>query len=261
MQYLPLGTVTLGLPADFPRLKTPDTHPNNLPIQPTPFIGREQEVATVAQLLRREEVRLLTLTGPGGIGKTRLALQVATQRSGLFPDGVYFVNLAPIRDPALVVPTIAQALHIKENAEQPMFNLLKAFIRKQRLLLLLDNFEQVVSAATQVADLLISCPELKVLVTSRMALHVRAEQEFAVPPLSMPDPRHLPDLGVLSQYEAVALFIHRTQAVKPEFQLSNANAPAVAEICKHLDGLPLAIELAAARVRPYAILSPGAINS
>ncbi len=258
MQYLPLGTITLGLPVDFPPLKTLDTHWNNLPIQPTPFIGREQEVAAVAQLLRREEVRLLTLTGPGGIGKTRLALQIATQLSGLFPDGVYFVNLAPIRDPALVVPTIAQALHIKENAEQPMLNLLKAFIRKQRLLLLLDNFEQVVSAATQVADLLISCPELKVLVTSRMVLHVRAEQEFAVPPLSMPDPRHLPDLGVLSQYEAVALFIHRTQAVKPEFQLSNANAPAVAEICKHLDGLPLAIELAAARVKllpPQALLA------
>jgi hypothetical protein len=198
MQYLPLGTVSLGLPVDFPPLKTLDTHPNNLPIQPTPFIGREQEVAAVAQLLRREEVRLLTLTGPGGIGKTRLALQVATQLSGLFPEGVYLVNLAPIRDPALVVPTIAQILQVKENAEQPMFNLLKAFIRKQRLLLLLDNFEQVVSAATQVADLLISCPELKVLVTSRMALHVRAEQEFAAPALSLPDTRHLPDFMLLS---------------------------------------------------------------
>jgi predicted ATPase/DNA-binding NarL/FixJ family response regulator len=258
MQYLPLGTVTLSSPADFPPLKSLDTHPNNLPIQPTPFIGREQEVAAVAQLLPREEVRLLTLTGPGGIGKTRLALQVATQLSGLFPDGVYFVNLAPIRDSALVVPTIAQTLNLKENAEQPVFNLLKAFIRKQRLLLLLDNFEQVVSAATQVADLLISCPQLKVLVTSRMTLHVRTEQEFVVPALSMPDTRHLPDLMALSQYEAVALFIQRTQAVKPEFQLSNATALAVAEICKHLDGLPLAIELAAARIKllpPQALLA------
>jgi AAA ATPase domain len=130
MQYLPLGTVTLGLPADFPPLETLDTHPNNLPIQPTPFIGREQEVAAVAQLLCREEVRLLTLTGPGGIGKTRLALKVAAQLSGLFPDGVYFVNLAPIRDPALVVPTIAQPLDVKETAEQPLLDLLKAFLRE-----------------------------------------------------------------------------------------------------------------------------------
>jgi len=250
--------VITGLRADFPPLKTLDTHPNNLPIQPTPFIGREREVATVERLLCREEVRLLTLTGPGGIGKTRMALQVAAELSEMYPDGVYFVNLAPIRDPGFVVSTIALALDVKEIAEQPVLDLLKAYLRKRQFLLLLDNFEQVVSAAIQVAELLAACPKLKVLVTSRMVLHVQAEQEFAVPPLSVPDARHLPGVVALAQYEAPALFIQRAQAVKPEFQLSNANARAVAEICRHLDGLPLAIELAAARVKllpPQALLA------
>jgi predicted ATPase/class 3 adenylate cyclase/DNA-binding CsgD family transcriptional regulator len=247
-----------GLPASFPPLKTLDTHPNNLPIQPTPFIGREQEVEACEQLLEREEVRLLTLTGPGGIGKTRMALQVAAELSEIFPDGLYFVNLAPLRDAAFVVPTIAQVLDIKELAEQPLLDLLKVFLREKQLLLLLDNFEQVVSAAVQVAELLAACLQLKVLVTSRMVLHVQAEHEFAVPPLSMADPRHLPDVVALSQYEALALFIQRAQASRPEFQLTKANARAIAEICQHLDGLPLAIELAAARIKllpPQALLA------
>jgi len=250
--------IIAGLPADFPPLLTLDTHPNNLPVQPTPFIGREQEMEACEQLLRREEVRLLTLTGPGGIGKTRLALQVAADLSEVFPDGVYFVYLAPIRDPGFVVPTIAQALDVKELAGQSLLDLLKAFLREKRLLLLLDNFEQVVSAAIQVAELLAACPPLKVLVTSRMVLHVQAEQEFAVPALSVPDLRHLPEMVELAQYEALALFIQRAQAARPEFQLSNANARAVAEICRHLDGLPLAIELAAARIKllpPQALLT------
>jgi predicted ATPase/class 3 adenylate cyclase/DNA-binding CsgD family transcriptional regulator len=250
--------VIADLPTDFPPLLTLDTHPNNLPVQPTPFIGREQEVAAVEHLLRREEVHLLTLTGPGGIGKTRLGLQVAAELSEVFPDGVYFVNLAPIRDPGFVLPTIAQALDIKELAEQPLLDLLQAFLREKQFLLLLDNFEQVVSAAIQVAKLLAACPQLKVLVTSRTALHVQAEQEFVVPPLSVPDARHLPDVVALAQYEALALFIQRAQAGRPEFHLSNANARAVAEICLHLDGLPLAIELAAARIKllpPQALLA------
>jgi predicted ATPase/class 3 adenylate cyclase/DNA-binding CsgD family transcriptional regulator len=250
--------VIVGLPTDFPPLLTLDTRPNNLPIQPTPFIGREQEVAAVEQLLRREEVRLLTLTGPGGIGKTRLALQVAADLSEEFPDGVYFVNLAPLRDPGFVMPTIAQVLDVKEIAGRPLLDLLKAFLREKQLLLLLDNLEQVVSAAIQVAELLTACPQLKVLVTSRIVLHVQAEQEFVVPPLSVPDLRHLPDVVALSQYEAPALFIQRAQAARSEFQLSNANARAVAEICRHLDGLPLAIELAAARIKllpPQALLA------
>jgi len=250
--------VIAGLPADFPPLKTLDTHPNNLPIQPTSLIGREKEVAAVQHLLRREDVRLLTLTGPGGTGKTRLGLQVAAELSERFLDGVFFVNLAPISDPALVVPTIAQILEVKETVEQSLLELLKTSLRERQLLLLLDNFEQVVSAASDVADLLAACPKLKVIATSRAVLHVRGEQEFAVPPLAVPDPNHLPDLVALSQYEAVALFISRAQAVKPDFQVTNANAPAVAEICVRLDGLPLAIELAAARIKllpPQALLA------
>ncbi len=244
--------VILGLPADFPPLRTLDTQLNNLPIQPTLFIGREKEVTAVTALLRREDVRLLTLTGPGGTGKTRLGLQVAAELSEVFANGVFFVNLAPISDPSLVVPTIAWTLDVREAAGRPLLDLVSAFLREKQVLLLLDNFEQVVSAALEVADLLTVCPRLKVLVTSREVLHVRAEREFAVPVLTVPDPKHLPDLVALSQYEAVALFIQRAQAVKPDFEVTNVNAPAVAKICVRLDGLPLAIELAAARVKFFA---------
>jgi len=250
--------VISSLPADFPLLKSLDAYPNNLPIQPTSLIGREKEVVTLQHLLHREDVRLLTLTGPGGTGKTRLGLQVAAELSDRFAHGVFFVNLAPISDPALVVPTIATTLEVREITDHSLLDLLKVSLRDKQLLLLLDNFEQVASAAVQVADLLDVCPKLKVLVTSRMVLHVRAEQEFAVPPLGVPNPKRLPDLVTLSQYEAVALFISRAQAVKPEFQVSNANARAVAEICVRLDGLPLAIELAAARIKllpPPALLA------
>lgn len=250
--------VIANLPADFPPLKTLDSHPNNLPIQPTALIGREQEVAAVERLLDREAIRLMTLTGPGGIGKTRLGLQVAAELSDRFADGVYFVNLAPLIDPAFVIPTIAQVFDVKEIADHALLEQLQAYLGEKQLLLLLDNFEQVVSAAVQVADLLATCPKLKIVVTSRMPLHVRAEQEFTVQPLAVPNPKHLPDLGALSQYEAVALFIMRAQAARPDFQVTNANAPAVAEICVRLDGLPLAIELAAARIKlfsPQALLT------
>jgi predicted ATPase/DNA-binding CsgD family transcriptional regulator len=215
-------------------------------------------VAAILHLLSFEEVRLVTLTGPGGTGKTRLGLRVAAELSDTFTDGVYFVNLAPLSDPGLVVPTIAQTLAIKEVAGHPPQDLLKGSLHWKHLLLLLDNFEQVVDAAVAVADLLAVCPNLKVMVTSRMPLHVRGEQEFAVPPLAVPDPKRLPDLISLSQYEAVALFISRAQAVKPEFQVTDANARTIAEICVRLDGLPLAIELAAARIKvlpPQALLA------
>ena len=250
--------VIANLPATFPPLRTLDTHPNNLPVQLTTLIGREQEVATVQKLLLREDIRLLTLTGPGGIGKTRLGLQVAAELSDHFTDGVFFVNLAPLSDPALVIPTIANTLNIKESAGQSPLDQLKVALGDKHLLLLLDNFEQVLNAASQVNELLLASPKLKIIVTSRAVLHVRGEQEFAVPPLAVPDSSHVTDLVALSQYEAVALFISRAQAVKPDFQLTNANAPAVAAICARLDGLPLAIELAAARIKllpPQALLS------
>jgi predicted ATPase/class 3 adenylate cyclase len=248
--------VIAGIPAAFPPLKTLDRSPNNLPVQPSPFIGREQEMDAVGQLLRREEIQLVTLTGPGGVGKTRLALQVAGDSAPHFAGGTWFVSLASISDPDLVIPTISQTLGLRAAPGQSPLEHLQAYLRDKQVLLLLDNFEHVVSAAIQVAELLTHCPRLTVLVTSREGLHLRAEREFPVPPLALPDVEHLPDLEVLSQNEAVALFITRAQAVKPDFQLSKAKAGAVVEICARLDGLPLAIELAAARIK---LLPPDAL--
>jgi predicted ATPase/class 3 adenylate cyclase len=239
------------LPAEFPPLKTLDTHPNNLPIQPTTFVGREKEVVTLCDLMRRPEVRLLTLTGPGGVGKTRLSLQVAAELSELFADGVFLVPLAPVSDPEQVIPTIAQTLSIGEAGDQPLLALVKRVLKEKRLLLLLDNFEQVAAAAVLIADLLSACSNLKVLVTSREVLHVRAEQEYAVPPFAVPNLKRLPELSILAQYASVVLFLARAQAVNPTFALTTANAPFVAGMCARLDGLPLAIELAAARVKYY----------
>jgi predicted ATPase/DNA-binding CsgD family transcriptional regulator len=229
-----------------------------LPVQHTQLVGRELEVAKVCALLRRPEIRLLTLTGAGGVGKTRLGIQVATELFEDFADGVCFVPLAPISDSELVVSTIAQAIGLQEAEDQLLPILLNAYLRDKHLLLVLDNFEQVVDSALQVMNLLDACPQLKALVTSRVVLHVRAEHEFAVPTLSLPDPKHLPDFAALSQYEAVALFIQRAQAIQSDFQVTSTNAPAVAEICARLDGLPLAIELAAARIKvlpPEALLA------
>jgi predicted ATPase/class 3 adenylate cyclase len=248
--------VTPALPADFPPLNTLDRHPHNLPAQPTPLIGREREVTAARDVLHRAAVRLLTLTGPGGTGKTRLGLHVAADVLDDFEDGVYFVPLAPISDPALVVSTIAQMLGVREIGGRSSLESLKDSLRDKQTLLLLDNFEQVVSAAPMVAELLAACPKLKILVTSRVALRLSGEHEFPVPPLALPDPRRLPAVEVLSQYAAVTLFIQRALAAKPDFAVTNESAPAVAEICVRLDGLPLAIELAAARVK---ILPPKAL--
>jgi predicted ATPase/class 3 adenylate cyclase len=237
------------LPSSFPPLKTLDARLNNLPVQPTPLVGREREVAEVAERLHSEEVRLLTLIGPGGTGKTRLALQTAADFLEKFEDGVFFVALATITDPTLVASAISQPLGVKESAEQPLEESLKVYLREKNLLLLLDNFEQILEGAPLVGELLGACPKLKVLVSSRISLRLYGEQEYMVPPLALPDPRVLPPLKVLTQYEAVRLFIERARAVKADFSVSNENAPAVAEICARLDGLPLAIELAAARIR------------
>src|SRR3989440_1215090 len=222
---------------------------HNLPAQLTPLIGREQEIQAACALLEQPEVRLVTLTGTGGVGKTRLSLQVATDLLNDFADGVCFVPLAPISDPDLVLPTIAQTLGIKEAGERPFKDLLQAHLRDKHLLLLLDNFEQVLAAAPELSDLLVGCPQLKILVTSRAVLHIRCEHEFPVPPLALPDLTHLPESEALTQYAAVALFLQSAQAAKPDFQLTGTNARAIAEICVRLDGLPLAIELAAARIK------------
>ena len=221
----------------------------NLPAHLTPLIGREQEVAAACTLLRRPEVRLVTLSGTGGIGKTRLGLQIATELVNDFADGVCFVPLAPLSDPELVVPTIAQMFEIKEAGDWPLLERLQAHLQEKQLLLLLDNFEQILSAAPKLTELLANCPQLKILVTSRAVLHVQGEHEFPVPPLAVPNLVHLPEDESLSHYAAVALFLQRVQAIKPDFQLTKANARAIAEICARLDGLPLAIELAAARIK------------
>jgi predicted ATPase/class 3 adenylate cyclase len=250
--------VTSDLPSDFPPLPTLDHRPYNLLAQPTPLIGREQEVASVSALLHRADVRLVTLTGPGGTGKTRLALQVAAELLDVAADGIFFVALAPISDPGLIVSTIAQTLGVRESGSRPLLDTLKDHLRDKQLLLLLDNFEQVVSAAPLIGELLVAAPGLMVLITSRMALRLSGEHEVAVQPLSLPDRTRPPDPGHLTQYAAVRLFVERAQAVKADFAITNENASVVIEICHRLDGLPLAIELAAARIKlflPQALLA------
>jgi len=223
-----------------------------------PLIGREQEVAAIVALLLRPEVRLVTLLGTGGIGKTSLALQVAAEMRDHFADGVCAVPLAPITDSYLVVSTIAEVLEIPEIGKEGRFEQVKLALRERHLLLVLDNFEQILTAAPHVEELLLACPNLKVVVTSRAVLYVQGEQEFPVSPLALPDLRHLPESEKLVQYAAVALFVRRARAVLPTFQVTQANARAIAEICVRLDGLPLAIELAAARIKllpPQALLA------
>ena len=244
------------LPADFPPIRTLATRPNNLPLQPTPFLGREEQIARVVDVLCREDVRLLTITGPGGVGKTRLALQAAANRLEDFPNGVWFVDLSSLTDPALVPSAIAGVLGVRGEGSD-LVDRLTNVLSEQHLLLVLDNFERVLDATQVVSDLLATVPGLKVLATSRTPLHAYGEREYPLAPLALPDPTHLPSVERLSQYEAVRLFIERAQAARPDFTVTNANAPAVAEICARLDGLPLAIELAAAFVKmlpPQALL-------
>jgi class 3 adenylate cyclase len=246
-----------GLPTEFAPLLTLDARPNNLPAQPTPLVGRQREVAQVCERLRHPDVRLLTLTGPGGTGKTRLGLQVAAELMDEFENGTFFVPLASITDPTLVAPTIARALGLTETGDQTPEEPLEDYLRDRQTLLLLDNFEQILGAAPLVTDLLSSAPDLKVLTTSRIPLSLYGEYEFPVPPLEVPDPERPQSLEQVTHYEAVRLFIERARAAKSDFKITSDNAPEVAEICARLDGLPLAIELAAARIKllpPRAIL-------
>lgn len=223
-----------------------------LQTQLTAIIGREQETGAACALLLRPDVRLVTITGPGGVGKTRLALHVANALAQNFSDGIRSISLAAIVDPALVIPTLAQDLGFVEAGDEPLLTRLQRYLRSRHLLLLLDNFEHVIAAAPQLAELLSACPSLKMLVTSREVLHLRIEHELTVPPLAVPATQPLPDIEQLSRYAAVELFVQRARAARSDFQVTPLNAQAIAEICACLDGLPLAIELAAARIKLFS---------
>jgi non-specific serine/threonine protein kinase len=233
---------------------------HNLTVQPTPFLGRAGEIELARQHLLADDppVRLLTLTGPGGTGKTRLALEIARTLVEHFADGVYVVDLAPTRDAQFMASAIARTLSAQATREQPPFEWLLAFLESRRVLLVLDNFEQLLEAAGQLSQLLTACPHLKILVTSRARLRLRWERVIAVPPLELPDLSQLPELETLACVSSVTLFLDRARAIEPEFALTEANAQAIAELCVRLDGLPLALELAAARVdvlTPQGILA------
>jgi predicted ATPase/class 3 adenylate cyclase len=232
--------------------------PNNLPAQ-TPLIGRRDLIESIWPLLLRNNVRVLTLTGPGGIGKTSTSIEVAKSLLDSFPNGVYFVPLAPITDSNLVLPTIAKVIGVKEQGNKPLIETLKDFLSQKKVLLLLDNFEQIASSSAHfVSELSDSCPKLKFLITTRKPLRIHGEQEFAIPPLSVPSLKNLPSIGELYENPAIALFLERIHAIKPDFEISNGNARDIAEICVRLDGLPLALELAAARIKilpPHMILA------
>ncbi len=230
--------------------------PGRPPLPLTSLVGREREITAMLELLRRDGVRLVTLTGPGGAGKTRLALRMAEELADDFAGSVWFVDLASLADPALVPTAIAGVLGIRETNGRPLTDRLQAFLQKRHLLLILDNFERVTVAAPLIAALLSSCPGLHVLVTSRVSLHLSGEHQFPVPPLILPDSGHPYAFAEVAGTEAVRLFVMRANAIKPNFELTEDNVAAVAEVCRRLDGLPLGIELAAARVRH---LSPSAL--
>jgi predicted ATPase/DNA-binding winged helix-turn-helix (wHTH) protein len=241
--------------------KQVETRSANIPVQRTGFVGREKEVASAKELLLRRDVRLVTVTGPGGIGKTRLALEVAKDLAENFPGGIYFVPLSALRDPGLLASAIVRTLGIREGRGLSPLEMLKRNFQDSPstpALLLLDNFEHLIQAAPAAGELLAIGPNLKILVTSRAPLHIYGEHEFPIPPLALPDSECKPSVEALLQYPAVALFVQRAVASRPDFELNGQNASPVIEICARLDGLPLAIELAAARVK---VLSPASLRT
>jgi len=244
-----------SLTREFPALRTLDARPNNLPVQLTSFVGREQELAQVAE--RMATGRLLTLTGAGGTGKTRLALQLAANQVEDYPGGVWFIDLAPVLSPDLVAQTILTTLRLKEDPTRDALDVVMEYLADKAALLLLDNCEHLIDASATVAKkLLQSCNDLRILATSREPLRITGEQVFRIPSLGVPpeSAQAEPELAaILPQYEAVRLFMDRALAVQPAFELTSANAPALAQLCIHLDGIPLAIELAAARMRAMTL--------
>jgi predicted ATPase len=241
-----------SLQTDFPSLRTSPSHPNNLPTQLTSFVGREKELADIQKLLL--DTHILTLIGPGGTGKTRLSIQVASALLDRFPDGLWLVELALILDPLLVPRVTAMTMGLRDEPQRPVVDMLCDYLREKKMLIILDNCEHLVDACAHMADrILHTAPDVRILASSRESLGIGGEVTYRVPSLDLPDLAHLPSVESLSQYEAVKLFIDRARAAVPSFSVTNENAPAVAQICHRLDGIPLAIELAAAKTRVLGV--------
>ncbi len=240
--------VIAGLPQDFPPLKSLDARPNNLPLQLTSFVGREQELAEVKRLLFG--TRLLTLTGSGGAGKTRLALELAADVLDIYPHGAWLIELAPLSDPSLVPQTVASALGLRAEERRPVLDTLLDYLRHKELLLVLDNCEHLIEACAQFATTVLrQCAHITILASSRESLGIDGETSYRVPSMQIPNPNAQVPIEMLTQYDAVKLFIERAAAALPSFTVNNATATAVAQICHRFDGIPLALELAAARVK------------